>query len=465
MQPQNSVEPVQQNNNPNNMPSQVYSPGPSPSGEQPGIIIAPAKPGKRKLFVLAGAALLLAASLAAYAFAYYLPNKPENVWGNALTNTSKGYQKLIDYAAADKLSKQYEVADLDGTFAYNSGDFQTDGTIQAKTDGQNTTFSGDMGIGIGRVNIDGVVKDAANSDSPDLYVKVEGIKGLGALAGMPQLDTLDNQWITLDHTFFDSFVADEEGSGASMPSKADVVEAAEAVGSVNDKYLFTTDKADAVLDMSEYVGAEKLDGKDMKHFKVKANKANLKRYLEELGKELDKTKLNDWVEEIFDKPLSKQLKLEEAVKAADRLKGDETFDAWVNTKTQLLYKVRFTDAKDSKDTYIDLILDYDGGNTLPFSIVMHTKDQGATLDMSVNMDTNVVMLAADMEDDSNDSNKVTGSFDFTIKPGSGEVEAEAPEGAVSLMEALSLIGLQDYLNLLNGSVEGALQEETSFEQS
>jgi hypothetical protein len=463
MQPQNPGEPVQQNSNPNPMQPQVYSPGPTPSGE-PGIIIAPAKPSRRKLFVLVGAAVVLVAALAAYAFAYYLPNKPENVWRSALDNTSKGYQKLLDYAADDKLSKQYEVADLDGTFAYSSDGLETDGTLKVKSDDKNATFSGDLGIGLTRVNFDGVVKDAANSDSPDMYVKVDGIKGLGSLAGIPQLDALDSQWITLDHTFFDSFVADEEGAGFTMPSKADVVEAAEVVGKVSDKYLFTTNKADAVLDMREYVGTEKLDGKDTKHFKVKANKANLKRYLEELGKELDKTKLNDWAEETFDKPLSKQLNLEDAIKAADDLKGDETFDAWVNTKTKLLHKVRFTDAKNPKDNYLDLVLNYDGGNTLPFSLTTHGKDAVATLDMSVNMDTNVVKLSADMEDGAEDTAS-TGSFDFTIKPGSGKVEAEAPEGAISLLEALSLIGLDEYLNLLTGSIEGALQEDTSFEQS
>lgn len=433
-----------------------------PNG-MPGVgVIPPQKPSRRKLFVIVGAATVFVAGLATYAFAYYLPNKPENVWQSALSRTGEGYQRLVDYASSDKVAKRYKTADVEGAFTYDSEGFATDGTIKASMDDKNGTFSADMGLGITRLTLDGVVKDAANSDSPDLYVKTGGIKGLGALYGLPQLDSLDGQWITLDHSFFDSFIQGSESVAFGMPTDEDVTGAAEVLGRVSNKYLFTADKSNAVLAMREYVGKEQVDGKETMHYKVAVNKTNLTRYLEELGTELDKTTLNDWAQSSYSKSLSELLELEEAQKAAGRLNGSEPIDAWVNTKTKMLRQVRFADTKQPDTNYAELIFDYDGGDELPFGLnVRSTVDETdvtASFDLTLNMDTDIMTLKGDIKDDA-ETTKSTGSFDLTIKPGSGDVAAEVPAGAISLSEALNMIGLNEYFNSLLGQVEASLQED------
>src|SRR5688500_18121467 len=54
--------------------------------------------GKKKALVAAGAAAVVVLGAAGYVFGFYLPNKPENVYKSALSNTGEGYQALIDYA-------------------------------------------------------------------------------------------------------------------------------------------------------------------------------------------------------------------------------------------------------------------------------------------------------------------------------------------------------------------------------
>lgn len=315
--------------------------------------------------------------------------------------------------------------------------------------------------------MDGIVKAAENTNSGDIYLKVEGIKGVGALFGMPQLDTLDNRWIVIDHTLLDSFMADSGEAGSlTTPKDEDIVEAAEVLGRVSDKYIFSADKADAVLTMREYVSQEKVGGKDTKHFKVAANKSNLKRYLDELGNELDKTKLSEWAEDAYQQPLSKLLQLESAAKATDDLKGSETFDAWVNTDTKMLHKVRFAEKKDAADNYAELVLNYDGGDSLPLAFNVRSTandtDVTASFEATLNMETDTVKLTADLKDDAADT-KATGSFDFKIKPGEGNVKAEAPADAMTLVEALNALGLADYFNLLIDSLEESLQSDASLE--
>jgi hypothetical protein len=421
------------------------------------------RPSKRRLYAIVGVAVAVAVGLAAYAFAFYLPNRPANVWDSALSNTGKGYDKLVDYLASEKLAERYKATELSGTFAYDDGGFKTDGTLQFATDegGKNVTFSGDVGMGITRAKVEGLFKDAANSESPDVYFKASGIKGLGALAGLPQLDALDNQWIVVDHTLIDSFAASSASSGSlSNPSEEDFVEAARAVGEVNNKYLFNADQADAVFSMREYVGTQQVDGKDTMHFKVGASKTNLKRYLKELGQELDKTKLNDWTKDTFKKPISELLELDKAAKTADQqIKDGETFDAWVNTETKMLHKVRFAGDNQPQDNYVEFVLNYNGGDELPFALNIRSteddQDVTASLAMTLNMDNDRVGLSADIKNQAPE-NPSEGSFDLILKPGSGNVNAEVPEGAVSVIEALMMAGLADILG--PGGNTGGLEE-------
>lgn len=468
-QPSSSPEaPAPSTGNPGN--NVIYSS--SPNGVVSGGANAGKGLSKSRLFAIAGAAAIVVLGTAGYVFGYYLPNKPENVYKSALTNTGKGYDELVAYLDNKELENKFKTTDVSGTFKLESDGFSTDGTFSAKGDEKNGTFSGDIGLGTTRLKIDGVAKDAENSDSPDVYLKFGGIKGLGANFGMPELDNLDDQWIGIDHSFLDTYLNQiEAASGVEAtapemktPKREDVTDAAKAVGEVSKKYLFTSNEETAVFKLKEYVKTETVDGKNTNHYKVTADKAHLKAFSKELGEKLDKTKLNDWAKETYSKNISELLDTEGMQKSVDDIKDGDTFDIWVNKDTKLVHKVRFTDTANA-NTYFDLGFNYSGGDEKPFFIKVVSDTDGNKMDVglnfSINTKTNVYKAELDVKGEGDTA--VAANIKAEIKPGTGTVKAEAPAGAITLSDALSQIGLGGYLELLQSNLQTSLEQQNSLE--
>lgn len=440
-------------------------------GAPNGVVGTPKKGlGRGRVLAIAGAATVLVLGAGGYLVGYYIPNRPANVYKTALGNTAKGYDQLVTYLDDKELVEKSKTYEYEGDFKVESADFATDGTFRLKSDSKNTTFGGDIGMGTTRVEVEGMAKDAANSDSPDLYLKVKGITGLGESFGMAQLDALNDQWIAVDHTFLDTYVKQieqaggiQEGKGLTTPKQEDMVDAAKAVGTVSKKYLFATDDANAVLEMKEFVGKEEVDGKSTNHYKVAADKANLKAFVKALGESLDKSKLNAWAKDAYGKNLSEVLNVEGMQKSVDGIKDGDTFDVWVNTKTKLVHKFRFTEKENTKN-YFELGLNYDGGDEKPLFLNVGSETDGqnttAKFVLTLNTATDAAKGDIDITTDDGESQNV-----FTVnlegKPGTGAVAVEAPEGAISLSEALALIGLDGYLDLLTQSLSGAIAEQTA----
>jgi hypothetical protein len=444
----------------------------SPNGVVSGGAGAGKGLSKGRLFAIAGAATVVVLGTAAYVFGFYLPNKPENVYNSALVNTGKGYDQLVTYLDNKELASKYKSSETTGSLKVESADFSTDGSFEVKGNEKEGTFKGDIGLGTTRLTVEGVAVDAENSDSPDLYVKVGGIKGLGANFGMPAMDNLDDQWVSIDHSFIDTYLNQLEAAGGlestasemTPPKQDDVVDAAKAVGEVNKKYLFTDDATNGVFQMKEYIGSETVDGKDTNRYKVSVNKNNLKAYVKELGEKLDDTKLNDWVKETYDKDISKLMKTEDMAKSVDDIKDGDTFDMWVNKETKLIHKVRFTDSEDKK-TFVDLGLNFDGGAEKPFFVSFEGEQDGVKMNMgltlSINTETDTVKLGATFKQDGDAA--VSVDFDAQVKPASGEVKVEVPEGSVTLNEAFSMVGLDGYLELLTQSLQTSLEQQAALQ--
>lgn len=427
------------------------------------------KPGKGRLLAIAGAAAVVVLGTAGYVFGFYLPNKPENVFNTALTNTGKGYDELVAYLEDKEVQEKFNQTDTSGTFKLESASFSTDGSFKASGDDKNGTFSGDIGLGPTRLTVEGVAKDVEASESPDVYLKLGGIKGLGANFGMPQLDTLDSQWIMFDHSLLDSYLnmaqtaaGTEVTDDMAAPTQEQVADAARAVGESSKRYVFTDDTAASVFKMKEYVGAETVDGKETNHYKVNISKANLKAYIKDLGGKLDASKLNDWSKSSYDQSLSELMDIEGMQQSVDDIKDTDTFDMWVNKDTKLIHKVRFSDTKNPAQNYLEVGLNYAGGDEMPFFLNLRVNEDGTdmtgTLKFSINTKTDVVKVVADIDDES--ENAVALNISFEVKPGTGDASPEVPTGAISLSEALARIGLDGYLELFNQSLEeAALQAE------
>lgn len=403
--------------------------------------------------VLAGiAVLILGAAFAAYYFGY--KTNPSVIYSQSLSNTAKGYDKLIEYV--DKESKaNYKGSTGTGSFVIKSAGYSTDGKIAFKSDDKNGELSFDVGLEGTRVSFDGRLIDS-ETGSQDIYIKASGIKGLGGLLGTPELDatlnSLDNQWIVIDHTLLDS-LSQEAGAVPAKdmlpPTSEQLLSAAQAFGKVNQEYLFSTDKDKAVLTITDKHGMETVDGHSTYHYTVALQKENVKNYIDAQKAALKASKLNAWLkangyEEVLD---SVFIGLKES---ANTIKPTDTFDMWADVDTRLIYKVRFADDSNAAKNFIDVGLDYKGGDDFPFFIAGEFKDEASKVDVkavvSLNTETQATNFTMDV--------KATGASDLTfntkvsIKPTNQTVKIEKPASAKTLAEVLNQLGYGDLISQL-----------------
>ncbi len=397
---------------------------------------------KRKLgvpgMVIIGAILLLGGSAAAY-FGAIQPNKPENVWQKALSNTAQGYDGLVEYAQKNN--------DIKGAKAKGSlkleGAIAGDGSLEAESYEKNSKFKADIGFAGSRYTIEGLSTIPDNTTSPDLYFKVGGIKGVGGLLGLtpyaelgPAIDSLDNQWIFVDHTLFDQIAGSAASSGQPSITSEDAVAIAKAVGEVNRDYLFSTTPDKRVLKVAKQVGREDRDDRSTYHFEVGYDKENLKKYVAALKDKLKDTKLKELIE-ASGQSYDEALNLETIQKDIDNLKGDETADVWVDMKTKLIRYARFSD-KSNKENYLEFGIPFNGGDEVPFSVLFNSADQPKgkmQLGISVNTKTNKssIKLDGDFEQDGQ-KETIKGTLD--IESSDTPVEFTKPEGAKPIMEII-----------------------------
>lgn len=445
-------------------PTQPQGTEPTDPAPSPGVVTpmqALPKPGRGKKLALAGGVVaVMVAGVVAYMVGFYLPNRPANVFATALERTGENYDKLASYLNDAGLAKKYENGQANGTFKLKSADFSTDGSFEAKGDANNGTFKADMGLVTTRLKVETILKDAPNSESPDAYLKMSGIKGFGTQAGMPGLDSLDNQWIEIDHSLFDTIAnqySQKQDGVMKAPPKEDMKEFYDVLGNVGHKYLFTGSK-NAVFEMREFVGNETVDGRKTLHYKVGVNKENYKKFAEELDRELDKTKLNNWVKENADgRSFSAIFNTKKMAKDADTIKADDTADLWVYADDKTVHKVRFSDKKNA-EKYTEFGLGTQDTDKHPIFIKMK-QDADTTVDLSASLDTRTHSLRFQAAYTNGKGTKASSaSFDMTVEPYDGKVEAKAPANAMTLNEALSKIGLDAYLNLL---VSGQLNQSNA----
>ncbi|HXE10423.1 MAG TPA: hypothetical protein VN554_03290, partial [Verrucomicrobiae bacterium] len=217
----------------------------------------------KKIIIPIVAAVLLIGGASAYYFGYY--SNPSVIYSQSLGNTGKGYDKLVDFA--DKQSKLASKGYTgSGSYKFKTDGFSTDGDIGYKGNNSNDELTFDLGLAGTRINADIRTFKTSNSATPDFYFKVGGLKGLGTVAGEPDLDPylakLDNEWIVVDHTFYDSLTAgsSDSSNGPSSPTHDQVMDEARAFGRVNQQYLFSTDKDKAVTMVVKKYGRETVDG-------------------------------------------------------------------------------------------------------------------------------------------------------------------------------------------------------------
>lgn len=418
--------------------------------------------------VIAAVVVLLLA--AGYVFAIYLPNTPSHVFSASLANSGVALDKLIDYSKAQALAN-YKSVSLDGTVHVKSptGSYDVTLTGAANKGGNADLHFNEDALGE-KFSTDVLSIISSGNTTPDIYVKVTGVKHFLDSAGLNSLDNLDGQWIVVDHTLIDTYLSNLKksvGSGSSSnttaPTYAEVQDALSKAQAVNKQYLFTADASKAVLTNEKFVGKETVDGRSVDHYKVGYDKAHLQAYVSALASALDSSKLNAWAKNVNSgKSLSDSMGFSSLEKSVSNAKSDYTFDLWADTKTKLISKMSFTDITD-KSSVFTVSQGYTGGSKYPFGLSVSGTDSvthnpqkytlSATLDTKTNKLSTTFTSSTVASDGTTTSN---GNFD--LAPSSSAVNVTAPAKAKSLTDILVSLGLG---GLVNGSLNGTAQTQSS----
>ncbi len=483
MQPDNTVPNVPPNQ-PNQSslpqppsPAPIPQPAGGPVPGEPGTIVGtlqpapqqsplpsmPKKPRFKKSFVIAGvvAALVVLGGVAA-AFYITSANNPEKLWKTALDNTSKGYDQLAAYSK-DQQSKN-KGGSVKGTFNIDSNDVVADGSLESKFDDKNLTSKIDLGVSGARFNAELLATTPDGAKNPDMYIKVSGVKGLDSLLGSAApglgtaLSSFDNQWLVVDHTLLDQ--AEKEASqgqvGLAELSNEDITAVTDTFGRVNKEYLFTDNSSKAVFTVKQNIGKEQQDGRSVYHYKVGYDKNNLKTYVTTMKDELNKTKIKGYIS---------NKEFDDLIKNVEQLDGNGQADVWVDTKTKLLRTIRFSDSK-KPDNYLQVALNYTGGDEYPFVLTIQTKDTNSEskseVKATLNTKSNIITLNANMDAQPN-GQTVKMKLDATFTPSNDTVNIEKPANAKSLLEVYSqLLGLRGVTSGAMPPIEPAITTETTL---
>jgi hypothetical protein len=426
--------------------------GPDRKAFTPIIPIAGAQPKRSFSFrskpVIGGAAVLvLLIGFAAYYFGY--KTNPSVIYKQSLSNSSKGYDKLVSYI--DKQSTvKYKGTTGSGSFSYKSGSFSTDGNLDLKSDNNNAQLKFDIGLVGSRLSTETRLIQSS-SGGADIYIKASGLKGLGALAGSPQLDTaltkLDDSWVVIDHTLIDSLGSGSSASNMSSqlpPTQAQILDEAKVLGKVNNDYLFTTDKDKAILKVTNNIGTETIDGHKTYHYRATLQKDNVKAYIAAQKAALQSSKLHSWIKGAG-LEASINSSFDSLSRSAESIKASDTVDIWADSSQRILYKVRFSDRKNSASNFVDVGLDYRGGNSFPLFIETQNKAGSITsifkTSLTLNTKTNETGFKLDFNSGGQDSMSI--GLSMNIKPSNEQVKIDKPASAKTFTQVLSDLGYGD----------------------
>ncbi|MEK7594515.1 MAG: hypothetical protein AAB436_02690 [Patescibacteria group bacterium] len=410
------------------------------------VITTGNKPKRLKKFmiILLVLVLLLGGSAAAFYFGYYA--NPSLVYKQSLSNTAVGYDRLVDYVneQSSQPSKGYI-----GTGSYNlaASSFDSKGKMAFKGDESNSEFTLDVGLGPNTLSADVITISSEKSASPDVYLKIDGLDDLSQLLGgaamAPTLGKLNNTWVSVDHTMIDSLTQSAGGSGTTTdsPTNAQIVDEMKAFGEVNKDYLYSTDKEKAVLTLVKKYGVETVDGHKTYHYKVALNKANVKKYITAQRNALKASKLNDWLKKNgYD--TSAYAYFDVLAQSADGIKSTDTFDMWSDLDQRIVYKFRVSDKSSPASNYVDVGLNYQGGDEYPFFMTFQSKsDKGSltsSLTASLNTKTGNIGLKFNLKMAGPTSDTLTS--EFNLKPSTSKITVAKPTGAVPLEQVIQQLG-------------------------
>ena len=429
----------------------VAAQGASPSGP---VLPHDATKTKRffstKLLLIVGAVLLISGGGAAAAyFGYYMT--PGTIWQQSLDNTGKGYDRLVGYLNTQS-TVHYRGVKENGSFQGMSGGSNYDGSLTAQTDGGTSTSSARLDLGVTKFDLETRTIAVSGSNEPDIYLQVSGIKNLSAYLG-PDLGAkvaaLDGRWIVIDHNLINDLqrqLATQQPQ-AAQPTWADVNSFLQAASKVNRQYLFTTNKATSVTTIVKQYGKESVDGHQTYHYKVGFISAHAKAYVTAMCSALQDSTLGNYLQHETGQAVASSSTCKDLEDSAAQIKSSDTVDVWADVSHRLLYKVRMSDTTNPAQNFVDIGLNYKGGNSYPFFISGQSKDSSSSTTYSVvaTLHTDTNTLDTTINATQKGASPLSLSGNFSVHPSKTNLTVTAPANAEPITDVLNSFGLGQYI--------------------
>lgn len=267
--------------------------------------------------VIAAVVLVLGAGSAAAYFGYYLPNKPENVLGQALINTFSPATKSASFEG-EVLIKDEKGKTAPGTTAF-SGVFAASGAFMVRADVDALVTK--------------ITTEARSVDGKSYYMRVGGLAGLDALLGEGQdvtatykslIESVNNQWFEINESLLKQVSDDRVGTKLSDADRQRIVDAYAA-----NQFIVVTDT----------LPDQAIGGTSSYHYTIGIDKTKLKSFAKALkDAKLDSLTITDDMLKGFNK----------MVDAGDLSKLK--FDIWIAKDTKLIQQLTLA-GTEQRQTY------------------------------------------------------------------------------------------------------------------
>lgn len=431
-------------NSPSYQPGQVYS----GSGGILPVIKQDKSPKKKRLLIGGILAAVILLGLGGV-FAFYLPNKPENVWSAGLNRSGQTVDKLVVAATEEQKLAKVENSEFSGTAEANidgetyKGSFnsrydanQSNNSFSYKADGQSEDF-----------NVKLLTDLAENQDYPDIYFQIAGLRSLGVDQYMPGAEKYDGKWISVSSAYLKSVVPTEkEAETDKNPqfTSQDAAELSRIVSRTTQEYVFTSEPDKAVLVRKSFVGTEAIENNiSANHYIVGIHKENAKKYCRALIDSFMSAEAYKHIPEVNPATIDKDK--QEAIKSCEEgvdkdIDDKDEFDMWIDKKRKLISKVRFTNTEEKGD-YVEVGQTYTDGDVVPLFMKMHSdKDKyDGTITLEADMKNSITKGSLNFETTGDQKGSFKASFEF--KPIDGDVTIEKPADAIPIEEVMKAFGV------------------------
>ncbi len=424
----------------------------------------PTKTGKKRWLLPAIAAVSILLVGGGYVFGIFLPNQPQNVYKTGFSRTGKALSIVVDKSTNQTAIDSYKKTQLTLKVDANYGGAKYNAAFDAKFDasktnaGINVTSAGTGGNDI-KFNAKAISEIPADSDFPNIYFQLNGLKSLGVEEFYPQLLAYDGKWIEVSASYLKSLgdFPSASKTNSKTLTAGDYTELAHAFTTSTNSYVFTNDQSKAVFVQKSYEGKETSDGLNVYHYKVTINQDHAVAYCKDAVDKVYSTnayKKLPWVDE---KNISQDKA--QAQKDCDSYKhlpsGDvpngkeKVYDMWIDAKYKLIYKFRIPDDIDNS-SYTDVGQIYKGGDTFTLFANNHNGQSKTDTNVKLVSDTKSATTTGSISytnSDTKDKVNVT----LEAKPYSGVIDTNKPKDSVPIQTVLKQIGLDPSELGLGGS--------------